>query len=62
MVPEGFIEATLAAAAAGRKKFELVFAQFNVLLIGELHDIIHVFAAFELFLLFIAQMSEDPFQ
>ena len=50
------------AAAAGSEEFELFISQFNVLLIGELHDLIHVFAVSELLLLFIAQLGEDPFQ
>ena len=50
------------ASAAGDEEFQLFFGQLNVLCIGGLHDIIHVFAVSELFLLFIAQLGEDPFQ
>ena len=57
-----FREAALAEAAAAGEEFELFIGKFNVLLIGELHDLINVFAVFELFLLFIAQLSEDSFQ
>ncbi len=53
---------TVFAAAAGCEEFELIIGEFNVLRIGELHDLIHVFAVLELFLLFIAQPGEDPFQ
>ena len=51
-----------AAAAAGGEEFELIIGQFEVLFIGELHDLIYVFAVSELLLLFIAQLGEDPFQ
>ena len=47
---------------AGSEEFELFIGQFNVLLVGELHDLIHVLAVSELFLLFTAQPGEDPFQ
>ena len=55
-------EAAIAAAAAGGEEFELVIAQFNVLLTGKHHNLIHVFTVLKLFLLFIAQPGEDPFQ
>ena len=57
-----FCIAAFTATAAGGEEFELRIGQFNVLRIGELHDLIHVPAVSELFLLFIAQPGEDPFQ
>ena len=50
------------AAAAGGEGFELIIGQFKILLIGELHDLIHIFTVSELLLLFFAQLSKDPFQ
>ena len=58
-----FIVVILAGGtAAGGEEIELIIGEFNVLVIGELHDLIHVFTVIELFLLFIAQVGEDPFQ
>ena len=58
-----FIVVILAGGtAAGGEEIELIIGEFNVLVIGELHDLIHIFTVFELFLLFIAQVGEDPFQ
>ena len=57
-----FCIAAFTATASGGKKFELFIGQFEVLLIGKLHDLIQVFAVSELLLLFIAQLSEDLLQ